>query len=115
MSSLASFNDTLDCCNTILDLATVGVTARALAEQLTTAKASKDLDKNLEANVIGQDEAVNKVTRAIRRNRIGLNKSGRPIGSFLFVGPTEPATKRGFSGFLAVKASATSRAIFADS
>lgn len=48
----------------------------------------KDLDKNLEANVIGQDEAVNKVTRAIRRNRIGLNKSGRPIGSFLFVGPT---------------------------
>ena len=48
----------------------------------------KDLDKNLKANVIGQDEAVNKVTRAIRRNRIGLNKSGRPIGSFLFVGPT---------------------------
>ncbi|CUS25920.1 ATP-dependent Clp protease [Paucilactobacillus oligofermentans DSM 15707 = LMG 22743] len=48
----------------------------------------KDLDKNLEANIIGQDEAVNKVTRAIRRNRIGLNKSGRPIGSFLFVGPT---------------------------
>lgn len=48
----------------------------------------KDLDKNLESHVIGQDEAVNKVARAIRRNRIGLNKSGRPIGSFLFVGPT---------------------------
>ncbi len=48
----------------------------------------KDLDKQLEAHVIGQNEAVDKIARAIRRNRIGLNKSGRPIGSFLFVGPT---------------------------
>ena len=48
----------------------------------------KDLDKNLDEHVIGQTEAVDKIARAIRRNRIGLNKSGRPIGSFLFVGPT---------------------------
>lgn len=48
----------------------------------------KDLDKNLSKHVIGQDEAVEKVVKAIRRNRIGLTKSGRPIGSFLFVGPT---------------------------
>ncbi|MCM0598201.1 ATP-dependent Clp protease ATP-binding subunit [Periweissella fabalis] len=48
----------------------------------------RDLDKHLEAHVIGQDGAVNKVARAIRRNRVGFNKSGRPIGSFLFVGPT---------------------------
>ena len=48
----------------------------------------KNLSKSLEAHVIGQDEAVDKVARAIRRNRIGFNKSGRPIGSFLFVGPT---------------------------
>ena len=48
----------------------------------------RDLDKQLEKHVIGQNEAVDKVARAIRRNRIGLNKSGRPIGSFLFVGPT---------------------------
>lgn len=48
----------------------------------------KDLDKQLEKHVIGQNEAVDKIARAIRRNRIGLNKSGRPIGSFLFVGPT---------------------------
>lgn len=48
----------------------------------------RDLDKELEAHAIGQNEAVDKVARAIRRNRIGLNKSGRPIGSFLFVGPT---------------------------
>ncbi|ANZ57981.1 ATP-dependent Clp protease ATP-binding subunit [Fructilactobacillus lindneri] len=48
----------------------------------------KDLDKNLEAHVIGQDEAVQKVAKAIQRNRMGFNKTGRPIGSFLFVGPT---------------------------
>lgn len=48
----------------------------------------RDLAKSLKAHVIGQDEAVAKVARAIRRNRIGFNKSGRPIGSFLFVGPT---------------------------
>lgn len=48
----------------------------------------RDLDQELEKHVIGQNEAVDKIARAIRRNRIGLNKSGRPIGSFLFVGPT---------------------------
>ncbi|GAJ27305.1 ATP-dependent Clp protease ATP-binding subunit ClpA [Liquorilactobacillus sucicola DSM 21376 = JCM 15457] len=48
----------------------------------------RNLSESLENHVIGQDEAVNKVARAIRRNRIGFNKSGRPIGSFLFVGPT---------------------------
>lgn len=48
----------------------------------------KDLDKNLSKVVIGQDEAVNKVAKAVRRNRIGLTKSGRPIGSFLFLGST---------------------------
>lgn len=48
----------------------------------------KDLDKKLASAVIGQGEAVDKVAKAVRRNRIGLTKSGRPIGSFLFVGPT---------------------------
>ena len=48
----------------------------------------QNLASDLKAHVIGQDKAVEKVTRAIRRNRIGFNKSGRPIGSFLFVGPT---------------------------
>ncbi|WP_409022158.1 AAA family ATPase [Dellaglioa sp. P0083] len=48
----------------------------------------KNLATSLQANVIGQDDAIDKVARAIRRNRIGFNKSGRPIGSFLFVGPT---------------------------
>ncbi len=48
----------------------------------------QNLAPDLEAHVIGQNEAVDKVARAIRRNRIGFNKTGRPIGSFLFVGPT---------------------------
>lgn len=48
----------------------------------------KNLSKSLESHIIGQDNAVTKVARAIRRNRVGFNKSGRPIGSFLFVGPT---------------------------
>lgn len=48
----------------------------------------KNLAASLESHVIGQNQAVDKVARAIRRNRVGFNKSGRPIGSFLFVGPT---------------------------
>lgn len=48
----------------------------------------KNLATDLKDNVIGQDKAVETVARAIRRNRVGFNKSGRPIGSFLFVGPT---------------------------
>ena len=48
----------------------------------------QNLASDLEGHVIGQNKAVEKVARAIRRNRIGFNNSGRPIGSFLFVGPT---------------------------
>lgn len=48
----------------------------------------KNLARDLEGKVIGQDEAVEKVAKAIRRNRVGLGKQSRPIGSFLFVGPT---------------------------
>lgn len=48
----------------------------------------KNLADDLKKHVIGQDEAVEKVAKAIRRNRVGLNKKNRPIGSFLFVGPT---------------------------
>ncbi|MFC4025727.1 AAA family ATPase [Oceanobacillus longus] len=48
----------------------------------------KNIAANLRKKVIGQDEAVNKVAKAIRRSRAGLKSKGRPIGSFLFVGPT---------------------------
>ncbi|MCM1371471.1 MAG: ATP-dependent Clp protease ATP-binding subunit [Bacteroides sp.] len=48
----------------------------------------RQLEKNLQANVIGQDEAIRKVARAIQRSRVGLKDPNRPIGTFLFVGPT---------------------------
>ncbi|ARU20051.1 ATP-dependent Clp protease ATP-binding subunit [Ligilactobacillus salivarius] len=48
----------------------------------------KEIGKRLKGKVIGQDEAVNAVARAIRRNRAGFDEGNRPIGSFLFVGPT---------------------------
>ncbi|UQS84810.1 ATP-dependent Clp protease ATP-binding subunit [Apilactobacillus apisilvae] len=48
----------------------------------------KNMGKRLQGKVIGQDEAVNAVARAIRRNRAGFDEGNRPIGSFLFVGPT---------------------------
>lgn len=47
-----------------------------------------NLANDLKAHVIGQDEAVDKIAKAIRRNRVGLGAPNRPIGSFLFVGPT---------------------------
>ncbi|CAM4217511.1 ATP-dependent Clp protease ATP-binding subunit [Streptococcus penaeicida] len=47
-----------------------------------------NLAADLKAHVIGQDDAVDKIAKAIRRNRVGLGSPNRPIGSFLFVGPT---------------------------
>ena len=48
----------------------------------------KDMGNRLQAKVIGQDKAVEAVARSIRRNRAGFDEGNRPIGSFLFVGPT---------------------------
>ncbi|MEY8436012.1 ATP-dependent Clp protease ATP-binding subunit [Streptococcus hyointestinalis] len=47
-----------------------------------------NLADDLKKHVIGQDDAVDKIAKAIRRNRVGLGSPNRPIGSFLFVGPT---------------------------
>jgi ATP-dependent Clp protease ATP-binding subunit ClpC len=52
------------------------------------AKLLKNLEKHLSGLIIGQDEAVAKVSRAIRRSRSGVASSQRPIGSFVFLGPT---------------------------
>ncbi|WP_046721190.1 ATP-dependent Clp protease ATP-binding subunit [Heyndrickxia coagulans] len=52
------------------------------------AKKLQHLEENLAKKVIGQEEAVRKVAKAIRRSRAGLKAQSRPIGSFLFVGPT---------------------------
>lgn len=48
----------------------------------------KNIEKNLKSRIIGQDEAIEKISRAIIRGRVGLKDPKRPIGSFLFIGPT---------------------------
>ncbi len=63
-----------------------GIPVRKLREDEQTKM--KNLADRLNAKVIGQEDAVNKVAKAIRRSRAGLKRQNRPIGSFLFVGPT---------------------------
>ena len=48
----------------------------------------KKLDKTLEKRVIGQEEAIQALSKAVKRGRVGLKDPARPIGSFLFLGPT---------------------------
>ncbi|WP_040606770.1 ATP-dependent Clp protease ATP-binding subunit [Salsuginibacillus kocurii] len=66
--------------------AKTGIPVRRLQED--EQKKMKDLPERLNAKVIGQSDAVEKVARSIRRNRAGLRRGNRPIGSFLFAGPT---------------------------
>ncbi|MCL2865819.1 MAG: ATP-dependent Clp protease ATP-binding subunit [Lachnospiraceae bacterium] len=54
----------------------------------TDAKRLQNLEKTLHKRVIAQEEAVGAVSRAVKRGRIGLKAPGRPVGSFLFLGPT---------------------------
>ncbi len=63
-----------------------GIPVRKLREDEQTKM--KNLADRLNAKVIGQEDAVNRVAKAIRRSRAGLKRQNRPIGSFLFVGPT---------------------------
>ena len=63
-----------------------GIPVNRVAEKESGRLAKMDLE--LEGKVIGQDEAIKKVVRAIKRNRAGLKDPNRPIGSFLFLGPT---------------------------
>lgn len=51
-------------------------------------KRLQNLEKTIHKRVIGQEDAVSAVSRAVRRGRVGLKEPGRPIGSFLFLGPT---------------------------
>ena len=55
---------------------------------LTEAEKIKNLDKELKKRVIGQDEAIDVLAKAIKRARVGLKDINRPIGSFIFLGPT---------------------------
>ena len=73
------------------DLASVVATATGIPVTKllkTEAKQLVNLEKILSKNIIGQDEAIGAVSQAIRRNRSGVSDINRPIGSFLFLGPT---------------------------
>lgn len=63
-----------------------GVPAKNIA--LEDMKKLQSLEKNLQRHIIGQDEAISSVVSAIKRNRAGISNRNRPIGSFLFLGPT---------------------------
>ncbi|MDA8956372.1 ATP-dependent Clp protease ATP-binding subunit [Flavobacteriales bacterium] len=63
-----------------------GVPVQRIAEHET--KKLVQMEADLQAKVIGQDEAVSKIVKSIRRNRVGLKDPNKPIGSFIFLGPT---------------------------
>jgi ATP-dependent Clp protease ATP-binding subunit ClpC len=63
-----------------------GVPVQRIAEQ--ESKKLVQMESDLQSKVIGQDEAVTKIVKAIRRNRVGLKDPNKPIGSFIFLGPT---------------------------
>jgi ATP-dependent Clp protease ATP-binding subunit ClpC len=48
----------------------------------------RHMDKEIKSKVIGQDNAIDKITKAIKRNRVGIKNQKKPIGSFMFLGPT---------------------------
>ena len=63
-----------------------GVPVQRIAEQETNKLIQ--MESELQSKIIGQDEAVTKIVKAIRRNRVGLKDPNKPIGSFIFLGPT---------------------------
>lgn len=63
-----------------------GIPVRRVAQN--ESKKLVAMDKDLQAVIIGQDDAISKVTRAIQRNRVGLKDPKKPIGTFIFLGPT---------------------------
>lgn len=68
----------------------VSIMSGVPVQRVATAESQRlrELDRELRSRVIGQDEAVSQVVKAIRRSRLGLADPGRPIGSFFFLGPT---------------------------
>ncbi len=68
----------------------VSIMSGVPVQRVATAESERlrHLDRELRSRVIGQDEAINQVVKAIRRSRLGLADPGRPIGSFFFLGPT---------------------------
>ncbi|MBQ2579292.1 MAG: AAA family ATPase, partial [Lachnospiraceae bacterium] len=70
--------------------AVLSMTTKIPIQKLAQSESNRllNMSKTLKESVIGQDDAIDKVTRAILRNRAGLKDPGKPIGTFLFLGPT---------------------------
>jgi ATP-dependent Clp protease ATP-binding subunit ClpC len=73
-----------DIANVVSEWTDIPVTNLAKAEK----KKFQDLAKNIKKRIVGQNEAIEKVTKAIGRSRTGISQANRPIGSFIFLGPT---------------------------
>jgi ATP-dependent Clp protease ATP-binding subunit ClpC len=90
----AEWLDSIDKTRTVVDVDLVaevvsmmsGVPLNKISSQET--KRLMSMDKELTGKVIGQDDAVDKVVKAIKRNRLGIKDKTKPIGSFIFLGPT---------------------------
>lgn len=86
--------ESLDKKRTIVDVALIcdvvsmmtGIPVNKISSQET--KKLMSMNKDLKGRVIGQDDAVEKVTKSIKRNRLGIKDKSKPIGSFIFLGPT---------------------------
>ena len=63
-----------------------GIPVKRIAEE--ESQKLLNMSNNIQGSIIGQDDAINKVVKAIRRNRVGLKDPQKPIGTFMFLGPT---------------------------
>jgi ATP-dependent Clp protease ATP-binding subunit ClpC len=93
-TAVADWNAKLDSKSTIVDVELISEVVSMMSgiplNKISTQESKRllHLDKDLSGKVIGQDTAVTKVVKAIKRNRIGIKDKNKPVGSFIFLGPT---------------------------
>lgn len=92
--AISEWNDKLDSKSTIVGVELISEVVSMMSgiplNKISTQESKRllNLDKELSGKVIGQDSAVTKVVKAIKRNRIGIKDKNKPVGSFMFLGPT---------------------------
>lgn len=93
-TAIAEWNARLDSKSTVVDVELISEVVSMMSgiplNKISTQESKRllHLDKDLSGKVIGQDTAVTKVVKAIKRNRIGIKDKNKPVGSFIFLGPT---------------------------
>lgn len=92
--AITNWNSKLESKSTIVDVELISEVVSMMSgiplNKISTQESKRllHLDKDLSGKVIGQDSAVTKVVKAIKRNRIGIKDKNKPVGSFIFLGPT---------------------------